>query len=599
MGTPQRLRAELEALGRPAVVAELDRLLDTLDSPLLNALLNGRPTRFASLSLPQREQYLRRWGGSSLEVKRRAFQVLKRLTLLYTYGAENSPYWGLVGYQRPPLPLPASPSQLRVREPVSNETVDADVCVIGSGAGGAVVAAELAAKGKRVVILERGRFCREFDFEGLELAGSAALFLDRGIASTEDRAVSLLAGSAVGGGTVVNWCTSLRLPDSIREEWRKLGVDDLDSHYDAVERRLDVDTNESQRNGPNSVLERGMRALGLACRTIPRDVRGCGDCGHCGYGCRIGAKQSTMRTYLEDACRNGAEILVACEGRRLEVAGGRVTAVVAKCGPHQITIRAPVVALAGGSLLSPALLLRSGIGGSEVGKHLALHPVAVVAGEYEEPIRHWSGVPQSVVSEAFNDIRPGFGFRIECPPALPGILAASLPWWGATWHREEMSRAARTAAFILIARDAEGGRVTVDRQGEAQYHYRIDRETGALLVQAMIEAVRIHRAAGARRIATLHTPPLVVNASDDPAGSEEEVRRRGVASNRLTIFSAHQMASCRIGLDRATSVANPDGRVWDVDGLYVTDASAFPISSGVNPMLTVMGLARRTAQRMA
>jgi choline dehydrogenase-like flavoprotein len=204
-----------------------------------------------------------------------------------------------------------------------------------------------------------------------------------------------------------------------------------------------------------------------------------------------------------------------------------------------------------------------------------------------------------VVSEAFNDIRPGYGFRIECPPALPGILAASLPWWGANWHREEMSRTARTAAFILIARDPEGGRVTIDRQGEPRYQYRIDRETAELLVQAMVEATRIHRAAGARRVGTLHTPPLIANASDPPAALEAEIRRRGVAPNRLTIFSAHQMASCRIGLDHASSVANPDGRVWDVDGLYITDASAFPISSGVNPMLTVMALARRTAQRMA
>jgi choline dehydrogenase-like flavoprotein len=599
LGTPQKLRAELEALQRPALVAEMDRLLAMLDSPAANLLLTGRPVRFSALTQDQREDYLRRFAGSRLGLKRGAFQVLKRLILLYSYGAEDSPYWAAVGYSRPSLPPAAAPAALRTRQPPPGETLEADVCVIGSGGGGAVVAAELAARGKRVLILERGNLCTEPDFKGLELAGAASLFLDRGIASTEDRAISLLAGSTVGGGTVVNWSTSLRLPDAIREEWRSLGVDDLDPHYAAVEERLDIDTNESQRNGSNAVLEEGLKALGLAYRTIPRNVRGCGDCGHCGYGCRLGAKQSTLRTYLVDACRDGAEILTACEARRIEFSDGRVTGVVARVPGAEVRIRSPLVALAGGSILSPALLLRSGIRPDQAGKHLALHPVVVVAGEYDEPIRLWSGVPQSVVSEAFNDLKPGYGFRIECPPALPGTLAAALPWWGSRQHRDEMTRAARTAAFILIARDREGGRVTIDRQGEAQTHYQLDREVAGYLERGMIEGIRIHRAAGALRFGTLHTPPLIFDRTSDERAAEREISARGVHPNRVTLFSAHQMASCRIGTGRESSVANPEGQVWDVKGLYVTDASAFPISSGVNPMLTVMALARQTAQRMA
>lgn len=599
LGVPARLRAEIAALGRPAQVAELDRLLDTVESPVLNLVLSGRPVRFSSLTQDQREAYLRGWAASRLPLKRRAFQVLKRLTLLYTYGAENSPYWRLVGYQRPELVQPANPPALTVRQPKVGENIEADACVIGSGAGSGVVAAELAARGKRVVILERARLCTERDFKGLELAGASALFLDRGIGSTEDRSISLLAGSAVGGGTIVNWCTSLRLPPSIRAEWRTLGVaDDLDPHYDAVEARLDIDTNESERNGANAALEQGLQKLGLEYGTIPRNVRGCGDCGHCGVGCRLGAKQSTMRTYLVDACRDSAEILTGCEAHRIEVTGGSVTAVVARVDGGEVRIRTPLVALAAGSLRSPAVLLRSGIGGDHVGKHLALHPTAVVAGEYDAPIRLWSGVMQSVVSEAFNEVTPGYGFRIECPPALPGILAASLPWWSSSQHRDEMRRAEHTAAFILLARDREGGQVTIDANGAAQTSYQIDRQTASLLIQAMVEGLRIHRAAGAVRFGTLHTPPLIFDGQSDMRLAEAEVRRRGVAPNRVTMFSAHQMATCRIGGDRATSVTNPDGQVWGVRGLYVTDASAFPVSSGVNPMLTVMALARRTAQRM-
>jgi choline dehydrogenase-like flavoprotein len=203
------------------------------------------------------------------------------------------------------------------------------------------------------------------------------------------------------------------------------------------------------------------------------------------------------------------------------------------------------------------------------------------------------------VSDAFNDLTPGYGFRIECPPALPGLLAASLPWWGSEWHHNQMARAERTAAFILIARDREGGRVTVDRNGASRVTYQLDRQIAGYLVRAMIEGLRIHRAAGATRFGTLHTPPLLFDRSADPRAVDEAVARRGVVPNRVTLFSAHQMASCRIGVDRRSSVANPDGQVWDVGGLYITDASAFPVSSGVNPMLTVMALARQTAQRIA
>jgi len=598
LGVPATLRHEVEALGRAALVAELDQFLDTIESPALNLALTGRAVRFSRLPQAERESYLQRWATSPLPLKRRAFQVMKRLVLLYTYGAEGSPYASRMGYARPPLPMPAS-TALRLRTPRAGERIEADVCVIGSGAGGGVVAAELACAGKTVVVIERAAARLEDGFVGRELDGYAALFVDRGIAATEDRAIALLAGSALGGGTVVNWNTSLRIPAAVAEEWRAAGIDeDLGAHYDAVERRIDVDADESARNGPNAALERGAGALSLSPKTIRRNVKGCGDCGHCTLGCRLGAKQSTLRTYLVDASAAGAEILTATEALRIETANGRVGDVVARGPSGELRIHARQVALAGGAILSPALLLRSGIAPDQAGRGFHLHPVSITSGVYDDDLGGtWSGVPQSALVDAFGEIEGPYGFRIEVPQAYPGILAASFPWWGSGAHRSRSAEARHIAPFIAIVRDRTAGRIAVDRGGHALVHYTNGALERRLLERGMVESARIHAAAGARTIFTLHTPPL----ERDAARVEDlvsEIGRRGVRTNRVTLFSAHQMSSCRIGRDRASSVADPDAQVWDARGLFVTDASAFPSAVGVNPMLTVMALARRTAQRM-
>ncbi|HEU5287955.1 MAG TPA: GMC family oxidoreductase N-terminal domain-containing protein, partial [Candidatus Limnocylindria bacterium] len=482
--------------------------------------------------------------------------------------------------------------------PKAGEVIDADACVIGSGAGGGVAAAVLAAAGKRVVVLEKAALVMEAEFDGTELSGIRRLFVDRGLAATSDRAISVRAGSAVGGGTVVNWSTSLRAPDEVREEWRRSGLDDLDPHYDAVESALDVDRDESPRNGPNAALERGLAALGLRSETIPRNTKGCGDCGPCAVGCRRGAKQSTMRTYLADACRDGAEILDRTDAQRITARDGRVTGVVARVPGGEITVRAPLVALAGGAILSPAVLLRSGIARETAGRSLFIHPVVAMGGIYDERLEPWRGVPQSVMSDAFANLDGAYGFRIDCAPAHPGLIATGFPWWGSVSHRARIPEAAHTAPFIGIVRDGAPGRVDLDRDGAARMRYFPAAAERRLLVRAMVELSRIHHAAGARRVVSLYTPPLTL---DDPGGLDAftaDIERRGIAPNRVVLFSAHQMGTCRVGTSPRDSVADPNGQVWGVRGLFVTDASAFPSASGVNPMLSIMAIARRTAQRM-
>lgn len=598
LGIDRLILSEVRALHRPALERELGLLLRLMDSPVANLGLVGRPVRFSALDQSAREAYLRRFAASPIGTKRTAFQDLKRLTLLLLYGLEGSPYRAMTGYV-PPTPDVPRLNAVRVRTPVAGEIVDADVVVIGSGAGGSVIAAELASAGRSVVVLERAANVTEERFGGGELEGLAALFLDRGLAATTDRGIAIRAGSAVGGGTVVNWSTSLRVDPIVREEWRAAGIeDDLDEHYAAVEERIHVTTDESPRNGPNAVLERGLLARGLPLRTIPRNVEGCGDCGPCAIGCRRGAKRSTLRTYLDDASRDGAIVLDRTEARRILVENGRAAGVVAHVPGGEATIRGRHVVLAGGSILSPAVLQRSGIAPETAGRTLHIHPVAAVAGVYDEPLDAWSGVPQAVVSDAFSHLDGAWGFTVETAPTHTGLIASGLTWWTAEGHRRSMSEARNTAAFLAIVRDRTVGRIDLDRDDAVRIRYRPGPAERALLRRGMVELARIHRAAGARRQEALATPPITLEPGGSYDAFENRLAHADAGPNRILLFTAHQMSSCRIGRSARTSVADPDGQVWGVRGLWIGDGSALPTNSGVNPMLSIMAVARRTARRM-
>jgi choline dehydrogenase-like flavoprotein len=597
--------AELAAIGRPKLLADLGLFLRLIDSRLANLVLVRRPIRFSDLGQAEREAYLRRWADSRIPLLRTGFQAVKRLSLFIAYSRPEAGATALLpetGYVRPdPLPLPDRPLAIAPLIVHDGDTLDCDVCVIGSGAGGAVAAFETAAAGRSVVVLERGPAWSEPDLVPREAEGSARLFWDRGLAATVDLGVVLFAGRAIGGGTVVNWMTSLRLPGDVRAEWEALGADgmgdELDEHYLAIEERIEVNTDESFRNPPNDALARGLDALGKRWSVIPRNARGCGDCGHCGYGCRAGAKRSSARTFLTDAVAHGARVVPDCEARVITTANGKVTGVVGLAGDRRITVRAARVVLAGGAIGTPALLLRSGLGGPSAGRRLFLHPVPPVFARYPGPMRMWSGVPQSVVSDAFARLDGAYGFRLEVPAVLPGVAAAGISWRSAEEHRSVMRALDDHAAFIPIVRDREPGSVRVDRDGAAVVSYAVRGADASMCERAIVETTKVHLAAGAREIRTFHTRPLVIEPGGDLEAFAAAVARRGIAANTVGMFSAHQMGTAGMG-SAPDSVSDPDGVVRGVRGLHVADASAFPNASGVNPMLTVMALARRNTRRM-
>jgi choline dehydrogenase-like flavoprotein len=620
LGLAEAMEETIGALGA-GKQAELRRLLGLLGTPVLPLLLTGRARRFADLNQEEGERLLLAMANSWLPPLRTGFQALKRLATFLFYarlssGGEN-PAWPAIGYTASPR-RPASPPALRLTSIAAPATFACDTCVIGSGAGGGVVAAELAAAGRKVIVLEAGAGFQAPDFDQLELPGLRNLYLDAGLTASSDLGMAILAGGALGGGTTVNWQTSLPLPDEVRAEWaersgcRHFTQESFTRSLAAVMARLHAGTAESVVNPNNAKLRDGCAALGHHWTLLARNARGCDpeQCGYCTFGCRLGAKQSTAVTYLADAQRDGAaEIVVRCRAEQVVWQNGRVTGVNAIATEdntgrqHPVRIKASVVVVAAGSIHSPALLMRSGLDLPALGRHLYLHPATSVAGVYEQLIETWKGPPQSVMCEDFSHLSGPYGFRLEVVPAHPGLLALATPWHGAREHRREMQKSAYKSGWIVLVRDREGGRVRVGRDGLPVIEYRPGHEAHAHLRQGVATAARLHFAAGASEVLALHSRPhqLQRGAGLSPAAIDAFCDRLSASPldrNRSPIFSAHQLGTCRMGSDRRQAVCDENGQVFGVRGLYIGDASAFPASSGVNPMITVMALAYHTAQRI-
>ena len=308
----------------------------------------------------------------------------------------SNPMWAGFGYPGAPQIEPGCVEAPTPFMPDAETVLEADVCVVGSGAGGGLIAGVLAQAGLDVVVLEAGGNFNEPDFTGLELPAFQQMFWRGGPTPSADFNVSLLAGYTLGGGPTVNWSNCLRTPAHVREQWaREFGLEgvegpDFDRHIDAVWTRLGVNQRCSDLNGPHERMRDGAKALGWSFKILSRNADPAAyspdTAGYIGMGDRSGAKLDVRRTYLRDACQAGARVIVRCRAERVLTEDGRASGVQAACADSRtgasasITVRAPRVVVACGSLESPALLLRSGIGGPAVGKYLHLHPVVAFLG---------------------------------------------------------------------------------------------------------------------------------------------------------------------------------------------------------------------------
>ena len=486
---------------------------------------------------------------------------------------------------------------------------EADVVVVGTGAAGAVVGTLLAEAGQDVVFLEEGShfppevYGRFRPSQNLrELWRDAALSILFPLGDTPP--INLMMGRCVGGSSVLTGGVCFRPPEWVLEQWRRehqledLSPEQMDAALCEVEEAIHVEeVPVALRSRSTTLYEHGAALRGHPLKPMRRNTRGCDGCGRCNFGCPHGAKLSVDVTYLPRAVAAGARIYSDCLVEKVETRGGRATGITGRVlnGPRggrggRLTVRARRVILAAGACHSPLVLLRSGVGrdSEQVGRNLTLHPSLRVMARFDRPVNGWSGALQSAYSDAFESD----GFTLLSVFAPPGVLAGTMPGVG-----EEHVRRARDLPYLAMF----GGLIHDENSGAV--HRAFGREPFVTYRMSPTDRYKIDRmlriiaedffAAGAREV---HLPILGL----DPLTADQfrSFDLEKVSARRFECASQHPLGTCRMGVRPGNSVVDPDGQTWELKELFVVDGSVLPTSLGVNPQLTVMGVATRLAWKL-
>jgi choline dehydrogenase-like flavoprotein len=487
--------------------------------------------------------------------------------------------------------------------------IECDVCVVGSGAGGAVVAQRLATAGKRVVVLEDGGFHQSVTFDLTERNMYRRLYQEGGARATADQSMAILQGRAVGGTTVVNWTTCFRTPERVMQHWAEHhGVEGLTHealvpHWTQIEARLNVQKMRlDQVNANNLATWRGLEALGWHKDLLFRNVKNCAHTGYCGVGCVIDAKQSMLVTFIPEAVQAGADVYANAWVERLTFDGRHVTGVVARMRSQRtdrftgrtLTVRARATVLAGGAINTPAILLRSELDPSgRTGKRTFFHPAVGGVGVHAERINPFVGSPQYVYSDEHVAREDGMSFLLEGAPMFP-MTTGSFPLaLGAERQAqvELLPYSSLTGALLHDGFDVddadEGATVTLQSGGRPKIDYKWTERLCVGLREATRACMKVQLAAGARQVYAVQGLY---------ARTPEEIDRQIDAARwgpcEVPVFVAHCMGGCAMGTDPSRSVVDSRTlRHHAMDDLFVIDGSVFPTSCSVNPQISIYGLA--------
>ena len=498
-------------------------------------------------------------------------------------------------------------------------TLEADIAIVGSGAGGATSAEVLSAAGYKVLLIEEGPLRSSRDFDMQEPAAYASLYQEGIGRTSKDGAITILQGRAVGGSTLVNWTSSFRTPAQTLAHWARehtvVGHSeaDLAPWFERIEQRLGIEPWTLAPNANNQVIRDGCEALGYSWAIIPRNVRGCWNLGYCGMGCPTNAKQSMLVTSIPATLDNGGELLYLTRAERLEITNGKVTELLclgmdAHCvapNGRRIRVRARHYILAGGGINTPATLLRSGAPDphERLGKRTFLHLVNFSAAQFGKVINPFYGAPQSVYSDQFqwDDGTTGrMSYKLEVPPVHPALAATLLGGFGAE-SALRMEQLPHTNAMLALMRDgfhpdSAEGQVQLRSDGTPILDYRMTPYTWDGIRRAYHSMAEIQFAAGAKAVLPLHSDAHYAKTLD---AARRMIDGLSLALYRARLGSAHVMGGCAMGEDPRLAVTDSLGRHHQLENLSIHDGSLFPTSIGANPQLSVYAITARLSRQLA
>jgi choline dehydrogenase-like flavoprotein len=495
------------------------------------------------------------------------------------------------------------------RDQAADLAIACDVVVIGSGAGGSVVATELAAAGQDVVVLEEGPHVPPETYGKMRPSETLRhMWRDGGttfaIGLGDSPVINVMMGRCIGGSSVLTGGVCFRIPDDVLGEWvRDHGLAEMtpkgmEPCFQAVERAMHVEeVPVAMRSRSTTLFVDGARKLGFEMSAIRRNTRGCDGCGRCNFGCPHGAKQSVDVSYLPRARAKGARVYSDCLAEELLLNGERAVGVRGHFldGPRarktaSFTVRARRVVVACGAYHSPLLLRRSGVGrrSEQVGRNLTLHPSFRVMARFDEPVRGWKGALQSAWSDRFHED----GITLTGLFVPPGVLAATMPGVGPA-HADRARAVPHMAVFGGLIHDRGSGVVRRGLGREPIVTYRMAKQDRAAIPVLMRKMAEVFFAAGAREV---FLPILGHHGVKPDDLATLDVSH--VPASRLECASQHPLGTCRMGVSPYRAVVKPDGETWDVRDLYVVDGSVLPTSLGVNPQVSVMAVATKIAWGM-
>jgi choline dehydrogenase-like flavoprotein len=479
--------------------------------------------------------------------------------------------------------------------------LECDVVVVGTGAGGAVVGRELAEAGLAVVFVEEGRYFERQDFTSRAFTMQQKLYRRGGSTfSVGNVGIPIPLGQSVGGTTTVNSGTCYRTPDRVLRRWHdelglgELGPDAMAPYFERVEAVLGVERAKAELMGGNGrVIARGCNALGFTKHgPLKRNAPACDGQGVCCFGCPTDAKRSTNVSYIPLALKAGAEVFANARVTRVIVDGGRARGVVALADDgSRLTVRSRAVVIACGSIMTPLLLARQGLGGTsgQLGKNLSIHPACGALAEFDEQILPWKGIPQGYGIEELHDegiLYEGASVPLEMTVSFSHLIGPDLVRLAESFDH--------VASFGFLVEDTSRGSVG-EVLGQPLIRYWLQERDVAHIKRGLDVLARVFFAAGARAV---HLPVAgfdVLRSEADLA----DLRRAKLHAWDLDLSAYHPLGTARMGRDAASSVIGADHEMHDCRGLYVVDGAAVPTSLGVNPQITIMALATRAAEKIA